>query len=95
MFLGRLVGWGLLGVALLMVSGDVVLALGPGEHAGLVTRDVWILLAGHTLQPDNLPSYFGSVLMTWPAWTLLAPLGGLLLWTCRARRRRHRFRPLH
>ena len=95
MFLGRLVGWGLLGLALLLASGDAVLALGPGDHLGLVTGDVWVLLAGRSLQPDGLPASLGSVLMAWPAWTLLAPLGGMLLWACRPRRRRYRFRSLH
>jgi hypothetical protein len=94
MFFGRLVGWGLLGLALLMASGDAVLAFGPGDHLGLVTRDVWVLLAGRTWQTDNLPSSLGNVLMAWPAWALLAPVGGMLLWTCRPRRRRYRFRPL-
>ncbi len=95
MFLGRLVGWGLLGLALLMASGDVVLALGPGDHLGLVTRDVWVLLAGHALQGDDMPSSFDNVLMACPAWALLAPLSGILLWICRPRRRRYRFRPMH
>ncbi|PKU22736.1 hypothetical protein [Telmatospirillum siberiense] len=91
MFLGRLFGWGLLGLALLMASGDVVLALGPGDHAGLLTRDVWVLLAGHAPQADAPPSSFGHLLMACPAWAAVAPLGGILLWACRSRRRRHRF----
>ncbi len=95
MFLGRLMGWGLLGLALLMASGDVVLALGPGDHPGLVTGDVWVLLAGHTLQTEKLPFSLCNVLMACPAWALLPPLGGMLLWTCRPRRRRHRFHPAH
>lgn len=92
MFLGRLIGWGLLGLALLMASGDVVLALGPGDHLGLVTRDVWVLLAGRALQGDNLLSSLGNMLMAWPAWALLAPLGTILLWACRPRRRHCHYR---
>jgi hypothetical protein len=95
MFFGRLVGWGLLGLALLLASGDAVLALGPGDRVGLLTGDFWVLLAGRTPQPDSLPASLGTVLLAWPAWTLLAPMGGLLLLTCRQRRRRHRFRGLH
>jgi hypothetical protein len=91
MILGRLVGWGLLGLALLMASGDVVLALGPGDHLGLMTRDVWVLLAGRAWEADNLSSSLGNMLMAWPAWTLLAPTGLIILWSCRPRRRRHRF----
>ena len=95
MFLGRLVGWGLLGLAFLMASGDAVLALGPGDHLGLMTGDVWVLLAGKALQPNLLPSSLGSMLMAWPAWALLAPLGLATLWTCRPRRRRHKSRAFH
>jgi hypothetical protein len=84
MLFGRLIGWGLLGLALLMASGDVVMALGPGDHVGLVTADVWVLLAGRVPHAGSLA--------TLPAWTLLAPAGAALLWTCRSRRRRYRFR---
>ena len=91
MFVGRLVGWALVGLALLMASGDVVMALGPGDHLRLATRDVWILLAGRALDAASLPA-LGNVLLAWPAWTLLAPLGILLVWLCRPRRRRYRFR---
>ena len=87
MLVGRLIGWLFLGVSLLMASGDAVLALGPGDHAGIVTRDVWLLLAGRVWEPTS-PS-LGSLLMAWPAWVLIAPIGLLLLWTCRHRRRRH------
>jgi len=86
MLVGRLAGWLLLGVSLLMASGDAVLALGPGEHVGIVTRDVWLLLAGRVWEPTS-PS-FASLLMAWPAWTLIAPMGLSLIWACRHRRRR-------
>jgi hypothetical protein len=91
MFVGRLLGWGLLGLAILMASGDAVMALGPGDHLGILTGDVWMLLAGSTV-PPAVPPGLSTVLMAWPAWTLLAPLGLLLIWACRPRRRRHRFR---
>jgi hypothetical protein len=90
MFLGRLLGWTLLGLALLMASGDVVLALGPGDHPGILTRDVWILLAGRSLEVNSSPHSMTDLLMAWPAWVLLAPLGTILLWACRPRRRRHK-----
>jgi hypothetical protein len=86
MLVGRLVGWLLLGISLLMASGDAVLALGPGDHSGIMTRDVWLLLAGRVWEPPH-PS-FASLLMAWPAWTLIAPMGLALIWTCRPRRRR-------
>jgi hypothetical protein len=90
MFFGRFLGWTLLGIALLMASGDVVLALGPGEHVGIVTRDVWLLVAGR--YPDTLSAIpsLTNIMMAWPAWVVIAPAGTLLLWACRHRRRRIR-----
>jgi hypothetical protein len=87
MVFGRLVGWALVGLALLMASGDAVLALGPGDHIGIAARDIYVLLAGKALQP-------AVALMKWPAWAFIGPAGVALLWTCRPRRRRYRFRSL-
>ena len=64
---------------------DAVLALGPGEHVGIATRDVWMLLAGRAWDPQA-PS-FASLLMAWPAWTVLAPLGLLTVWLSRPHRK--------
>jgi hypothetical protein len=86
MLLGRFIGWLFLGVSLLMASGDAVLALSPGEHVGIVTGDVWLLLAGRAWEPAS-PSV-ASLLMAWPAWTVIAPTGLLLLWVSRHRPRR-------
>jgi len=85
MLVGRLLGWGLIGVSVLMASADAVLALGPGEHVGIATRDVWMLLAGRAWDPQA-PS-FASLLMAWPAWTVLAPLGLLTVWLSRPHRK--------
>ena len=93
MLVGRLVGWLFLGISLLMASADAVLALGPGEHVGIVTRDVWLLLAGRVWEPAH-PSV-ASLMMAWPAWTLIAPLGLLCLWAFRPRRRRVRNTAFH
>ncbi len=92
MFLGRLLGWVLVGMAVLMASGDAVMALGPGDHMGIVTGDVWMLLAGRALQPGALSPPLSVMLMAWPAWVVLAPLGVGLVWAFRPRRRRHRSR---
>ncbi len=92
MFFGRLLGWALLGLAMLMASGDAVLALGPGDHVGIVTGDVWMLLAGRAFDRASFPPSIGSILMAWPAWTVIAPIGLALLLACRRRRRRYRFR---
>ena len=85
MLVGRLAGWLLIGVSVLMASADAVLALGPGEHVGIATRDIWMLLAGRAWDPSA--ASVASLLMAWPAWTLLAPLGLLTLWLSRPRRK--------
>ncbi len=92
MLFGRLLGWALLGLAMLMASGDAVLALGPGDHVGIVTGDVWILLAGRAPERGAFPPSIGSILLAWPAWAVIAPVGVALLLACRRRRRRFRFR---
>jgi hypothetical protein len=89
MFLGRMVGWVLIAVATVMASADAVLALGSGDRLSIATSDVWTLLAGNTS--------FGwaGPLMRWPVWTLLGPLGVVMLLSCRPRRRRrYRFRTM-
>ena len=88
MLVGRIVGWLLIGVSVLMASADAVMALGPGEHAGIVTRDVWMLLAGKAWDPEG-PS-LATLLMAWPAWTVLAPLGLMTVLLSRPRRRTRR-----
>jgi len=94
MFFGRFTGWTLVGLALLMASGDAVLALGPSDHvAGIVTGDIWTLLAGRAPHPKLWPA-LSAMLLAWPAWTLIAPVGIALLAACRPRRRRH-FRSTH
>jgi hypothetical protein len=86
MLVGRLVGWLLIGVSGLMASADAVLALGPGEHVGIVTRDVWMLLSGRPWDAAAASS-LATLLMAWPAWTVLAPLGLLTVWLSRQRRK--------
>jgi len=85
MLVGRLAGWLLIGVSMLMASADAVLALGPGEHVGIATRDIWMLLAGRAWDP-GAPS-LASLLMAWPAWTVLAPLGLLTVVLSQPRRK--------
>jgi len=85
MLVGRLFGWLLIGISVLMASADAVMALGPGEHAGIIAGDLWLLLSGRAWPPGE-PS-FATLLMAWPAWTLLAPLGLLTVWLSRQKRR--------
>lgn len=98
MIFGRLLGWLLVAAALLMASGDVVMALGLGdEAAGIATGEVVTLLSGYQV-PDasgaRLPllQWLGLMLLQTPAWTVLGPAGVLLAWLCRRRPKRFRFR---
>ena len=93
MIFGRLVGWALVGLAMLMASGDAVMALGPGDHVGILTGDIWMLLAGKSAFLEPVAPSFTGVLLAWPVWTLIAPLGLGILWASRPRPRRFRFRP--
>lgn len=101
MLIGRLFGWLLVGIALLMASGDVVLALGPGEHTGLNTGVVVTLLSGYETSGATggstwtLLSWLYAVkvqLMQLPAWTVIGPMGFSLCWLCRRRSKRYIFR---
>jgi hypothetical protein len=103
MLIGRLFGWLLVGVALLMASGDVVLALGPGEHTGLNTGVVVTLLSGY--ETSGVTGGSAWTLLGWlavikaqlmqlPAWTVLGPMGASLCWVCRRRSKRYIFRAI-
>lgn len=95
MFLGRMLGWLVMVLAVLMASADAVMALGPAEYAGIITADVVTLLTGG--EPDlgdsrTVLAMVESVLLDTPAWVVMGCLGTALLVACRKRVRRHRFR---
>jgi hypothetical protein len=81
----------MIGLALLMASGDAVLALGTGEHAGIVAGTLWTLMTGHSPETVAAAS-FGAMLLAWPAWAAIGPVGLALVVACRPRRRRFRYR---
>ena len=83
---GRITGWALIALALLMASGDAVLALGTGEHAGIVAGDLWMLVAGKAPESANRTASLGATLLAWPAWAAIGPLGIILVAACRPRR---------
>jgi hypothetical protein len=83
MFIGRLCGWLLVAVAMLMASADAVMALGPVDYAGIAAGDVWTLIAGRS--PEPIPA---QTLMHLPAWMLLGPMGAGLILACRRRPQR-------
>jgi hypothetical protein len=95
MLFGRLVGWMLIGLAVIMASADAVMALGPAEYAGIITADVVTLLTGGEPEVGNSMSLLASaeeLLLDMPAWMVMGPLGTLLLMLSRKRHRRYRFR---
>lgn len=101
MLIGRLFGWLLVGVALLMASGDVVLALGPGEHAGINAGEMVTLLSGYEASGATGGSTWMFLawlnalkgqLMQLPAWVVIGPMGASLCWLFRRRSRRYIFR---
>jgi ABC-type phosphate transport system permease subunit len=91
MFIGRIVGWSMIAVALLMASGEAVMALGTGSYHGLATSDVWALLWGQTPQVEQTSSagsmwlLIVTVFMAMPAWAVVGPVGVILAHVCRRR----------
>jgi hypothetical protein len=91
MFIGRAFGWTMVLAAILMASGEAIMALGSGSYQGLVTADVWALLWGQT--PDFLEGglsgdlwpFAAAVVMAMPAWAVLGPAGVILAHACRRR----------
>jgi len=95
MVFGRVLGWLLVGLAVIMASADAVLALGPVEYAGIITADVVTLLAGHT--PDaaeaggSMIDSVRTMVLDLPAWMAVGLMGISLSVACRKRQRVRRF----
>ncbi|EPY03282.1 hypothetical protein K678_01526 [Magnetospirillum fulvum MGU-K5] len=91
MLFGRVTGWLLVGLAVIMASADAVMALGPADYVGLITADFVLLLAGHT--PDTAEtgrSLFDTVqamVLDLPAWVVVGTMGVTLSIVCRHRPR--------
>lgn len=95
MFLGRLAGWVLVAVAVVLASADGVMALAPADYAGIATSEVLTLLTGDTPGPVDgwgVLATLQRTLLNLPAWVVVGAMGGLLLLACRRRVRRHMFR---
>ncbi len=92
---GRVLGWVFVGLAILIASADVVMALGSADYDSLATGEVWTLIAGRS--PDfgtgvaaGFMSRLGAWVMDLPAWVVMGPLGLLMVTVFRRRRFRHR-----
>lgn len=95
MLLGRIVGWFLIAVTVVMASGDVVLALGPADYSGILTADVITLLVGvapEAAQPQSLLASVEATIMDLPAWVVMGILGTVTVIASRKRNKRYRFR---
>lgn len=91
MFIGRTLGWAMVLVAIIMASGEAVMALGTENYQGLATADVWALLWGKTFNfleaglSGDLWRFSGALLLALPAWAVLGTCGVIIAHTCRRR----------
>lgn len=91
MIIGRLFGWALLFLSIVMASGDVVMALGSLKHHGLAAADLWTLLTGQnpynfTIESGEDRFKLSTAILSMPAWTILGPLSMVLLYLFRSKR---------
>jgi hypothetical protein len=91
MLFGRVTGWLLVGLAVIMASADAVMDLGPADYVGLITADFVLLLAGHAPDPaETGRTLFDTVqamVLDLPAWVVVGAMGVTLTLTCRHRPR--------
>lgn len=92
MLMGRVVGWLMIGVAVLMASADAVMALGPNDYDSIRTADVITLLTGDVMSGGGGWSQAMRGLMALPAWMVVGAGGLSAVLVCRKRQRRFRFR---
>jgi len=94
MVFGRLLGWMLIGMAVLMASAEAVMALGPADYAGIMTSEMLTLLTGGEPGLGNASwlARLEAMVLDLPAWVAVAGMGASLLAACRKRQRRFRFR---
>ena len=94
MLIGRLVGWALIGVAVIMASVDAVMALGPADYSGIVTSEVLILLTGGdpAMHDTSWLARLQTMILELPAWVAVGGVGTAMLVACRKRQRQRRFR---
>lgn len=91
--IGRIFGWALIGVAILLASGEAVVALGTGAYDGIATADVFTLVSGMSPDLDNHAPWpwlgeIGNAMMSLPAWAVFGPFGFVILLMSQKKRRR-------
>jgi len=99
LIIGRILGWTLVILAMVMASAEAVMALGTGAYNGLATADVWTLLVGQAPlealegSSNRFLATASIVIMNMPAWIAFGLSGVVVVHLCRERRqRRRRFR---
>ncbi len=99
MIIGRIIGWLLVLVALVVLVADLIARIDTGHFALTAAGQLWFEISPSTLelvqpaiQRHLLPWLWNPVVvvLTWPAALVLAAPGLALLWLCRARGRRRR-----
>ena len=100
MALCRLVGWLVLGLALLLIGADIVRSLEAAGWSTLALGELWFRADPASLNGAQaaVQRYLHPALwdpaaiavLRWPAWTLPLLVALVLLWACRRRRFRRR-----
>lgn len=97
MTLGRFLGWVLIVAAGLIASAEGIAAVATGAYDSVATGELWTLITGrhpfvgfstHAAWSETL----GTMLLAWPAWTVIGALGCTLILVCRPRRKRYEYR---
>ena len=88
MFFGRLLGWGLLLIAIFTVSAEAVAALSTGEYSSIATSDILTIITGLSPPPADT---IASQILLWPAWTIVGGLGIVLIFLCRRKKYKSSF----
>lgn len=84
-----LVGWMLIGFAMLLASGDALAALTPGSQGYIATGDIWALFTGANGARENgIMAMFSGFLLNLPAWVVTAVIGFALVLSVRPKKRR-------
>lgn len=88
MVLFRLFGWVLVLVSALMASTEAIAALGTGMHDFIAAADLWALFLGTPPAFDANGAALWQDVLAWPAWTVILPVGTLLILAFRPRKKR-------
>ena len=88
MFLGRLLGWMLLLIAVFTASAEAVAALSTGEYTSIATSDILTIITGLSPRPTDT---LASQILLWPAWASIGLCGTLLIFLFRRKKYKSSF----